>query len=89
MFYVNNKKVVPLNLFLLSPLSLTHMIQQDGSFRPNRGSINKPRSGGIILCTENFTSFDTIRLANYLQVNLDLQSTNQKGKKKKYFTNIY
>ena len=81
MFYVNRVKFVPLDLSLLTPLALAHMIMQDGSFRPNRGSKTVPRKGGVILCTENFKSEDVIRLANHLHDTLGIKCTTQKGHK--------
>lgn len=32
MFYVNGKKVVPVDLTLFTPLALAHLLMQDGSF---------------------------------------------------------
>lgn len=69
-FYDGKVKFVPYSLDLLTPLALAHWIMQDGSFSSSRG---------IYLCTDNFSASDTIRLANYLRVNLGLKCTTPKA----------
>jgi hypothetical protein len=60
---------------------LSHWILQDGAFRPNRGELLIPRRGGIVLCTDNFTASDTIRLQKHLNAVLGLDCTVQKSHK--------
>jgi len=56
-FYDGKVKIVPLDLSLLTPIALAHVIMQDGS----RGS-----SKGLYLCTDSFTYADVQRLSQYL-----------------------
>lgn len=59
MFIVDNKKVVPYNIYnLLTPIALAHWIMGDGSVR----------NEGLTLCTESFTLSDVIRLMNVLRI---------------------
>ena len=58
-FYVGKVKRVPLDLSLLTPLALAHLIMQDGSCHK--------RWGGIVLCTDGFTREDVTRLKIYLE----------------------
>lgn len=70
LFYVNGVKVIPQDLSLLTPLALAHLIMQDGA---------KATSGGLYICTDNFTSSDVIRLANYISNRYKLQTTTPKA----------
>jgi len=51
------KKILPLDLTLLTPLALAHWIMQDGT---------KSTTGGFYLCTDNFNKEECIRVSNYL-----------------------
>ena len=70
-FYINNVKIVPLDLSLLTPLALAHWIMQDGG----------KSSGGLILATDSFNHLDTQRLANYLANTYGLKVTTPKSTK--------
>lgn len=70
MFYSDKIKIVPISLDLLTPVALAHWIMQDRSFSS---------SPGIYLCTDNFASFDSIRLANYLKDQFKLKCTSPKA----------
>src|SRR5690606_15967852 len=59
MFYLNRKKIIPVDLTLFTPLALAHLLMQDGSFGT---------SGGIYICTDAFSPEDTQRLANELSI---------------------
>jgi hypothetical protein len=56
-FYEGKVKLVPLDLSLLTPLALGHLVMQDGS----RGT-----SKGLYLCTDSFTQTDVKRVTQYL-----------------------
>lgn len=81
MFYEDKTKIVPNNIELLTPLALSHWLMQDGAFRPNRGELLIPKRGGIVLCTDNFTAADTLRLQKHLETVLGLDCTDQKSHK--------
>lgn len=58
-FYSNKKKIVPNDLSLLTPIALAHWIMQDGS---------KGTSGGLYICTDNFTKTEVKYLINYIKI---------------------
>jgi len=63
-FYINNKKVIPDNIFhILTPVALAHLIMGDGS------SV----SGGLRISTDDFTVIDVIRLINVLIIKYRLK----------------
>ena len=69
MFYVNGKKVVPINIGeYLTPLALAIWIQDDGSRRGN----------GLKLCTNCFTINECEILVKALKDNFNLNCTIQK-----------
>ena len=63
------KKIIPIDLTLLTPLALAHWIMQDGA---------KSTSGGLYLCNDSFIAEDTIRLANYMSDKFSIQFTTLK-----------
>lgn len=56
-FYVDKVKIVPLDLTLLTPIALAHLIMQDGA---------KGTCKGLYICTDSFTYADVERLSQYL-----------------------
>lgn len=57
LFYVNNKKIIPENIYeLLTPVCLAHIIMGDGTLQ----------SGGIRICTDSYEIQDIVRLVNVL-----------------------
>jgi len=66
LFYVNGKKVVPLDIFhLLIPIALAHWIHGDGY-----------KTGpGLILCTDSFSTEQVVLLMNVLMVKYRLNCT--------------
>lgn len=71
-FYSNNKKIVPKDLSLLTPLALSHWIMQDGS----RGT-----SKGLYICTDNFKYEEVLYLSNYLSKTYNIKTSIHKMKK--------
>jgi hypothetical protein len=66
LFYVEGKKVVPLDIFnMLDPIALAHLIQGDGA----------KEHVGLILCTESFNLKDVVRLINVLIIRYELDCT--------------
>jgi len=71
LFYVNNKKIVPLNIVdYLSPQGLAHWIMDDGCIIPNRG---------VRLCTNSFTYEEVKFLADLLKDKFDLKTKVHSG----------
>lgn len=70
MFYVNNVKIVPKDLSLLTPLALAHWIMQDGSYTS---------SGGLYLCSDSFSLKDNKRLIIFLHNTYNLKVTLHKA----------
>jgi len=79
-FYIDKVKIVPNDLSLLTPLALAHWIMQDGG---------KGSSGGLYLCTDCFSSEDTIRIAQYMIDKFNLKLTTPKSPGKKGHLRIY
>ena len=69
-FYKGKVKIVPIDLSLLTPLALAHLIMQDGS----RGS-----SKGLYICTDSFTFSDVQRLSKYLSKRFDIKCSIHKS----------
>jgi hypothetical protein len=68
LFYKNNKKIVPLNIYdILNPIAISHWIMGDGA------KLNK----GLVLCTDSFTLQEVIRLQNVLLIKYNIESTIQ------------
>jgi hypothetical protein len=80
MFYVNRKKIIPIDLTLFTPLALAHLLMQDGSFGT---------SGGIYICTDAFNPEDTQRLANELSTKYNLKCSTPKSPGKGNGKRIY
>jgi hypothetical protein len=80
LFYVSKTKIVPSNLFLLTPLALAHWIMQDGA---------KATSGGLYICTDLFSPQDTLRLAKFLTETYNLKVTTPKAPGTKGALRIY
>jgi len=75
LFYVNNVKIIPHNIYeLLTPVALAHMIMGDGSVERH----------GLIICTNSYSIEDVVRLMNVIvnatrfECNLRLKKQNQK-----------
>lgn len=64
-FYKNNKKVIPEDLSLLTPLALAMLYMDDGS----------KTQCGYLICTNCFTVEDVNRLRKYLRDIYDLETT--------------
>lgn len=59
LFYINNKKVIPENIYdLLTPVALAHWIQGDG----------KVASNGLRLCTDSYQISEIVKLMNVLMI---------------------
>jgi hypothetical protein len=59
LFYLNGVKIIPNNIYeLLTPIALAHMIMGDGSVK----------SHGLILCTNNSSLEDIVRLMNVIMI---------------------
>lgn len=68
LFYKNNKKVIPDNIYnLLNPIAIAHWIMGDGAI------LNK----GLVLCTDSFTLQEVINLRNVLLIKYNIDSTIQ------------
>lgn len=66
LFYVNQKKVIPENIYhLLTPLALAHLIMGDGSAKPH----------GLTICTDSYSMLEVIRLMNVLMIRYGLDCT--------------
>jgi len=80
MFYLNGKKIVPVNLTLFTLLTLVHLLIQDGFFGI---------SGGIYIHTDAFFPENTQRLANelFIRYGLSYSTTKvpRKGDEKRIF----
>jgi hypothetical protein len=64
LFYPNNVKIVPYNIFeLLTPIALAHMIMGDGSVQRH----------GLIICTNSYSIEDVVRLMNVLIIRYELK----------------
>ena len=75
LFYENNKKIVPHNIFeLLSPIALAHMIMGDGS----------SREYGLEICTDSYSLQDTLKLLNVLIIRYQLNCTLHKKRAGQY-----
>lgn len=71
-FIINNKKIVPINIFeLLDEIRIAHWIIGDGA---------KQRKG-LVLCTDNFSNKDVARLINVLLIKYDIRSAIHFNKK--------
>ena len=65
-FYINNKKVIPYNIYdILTPAALAHLIMGDGT----------SQSGGLRICTDSFEIQDVVKLINVLIVRYRLITT--------------
>ncbi len=62
-FVVDGVKVIPADIYnLLTPIALAHWIMCDGG-----------RQGtGLVLCTDNFTVIDVVRLVNVFYIKYDI-----------------
>jgi len=59
LFYVNNVKVIPSNIYdLLTPVALAHVIMGDGNALTH----------GLIICTNSFVVEDVVRLMNVIMI---------------------
>ena len=59
LFYINNKKVIPENIYdLLTPIGLAHWIQGDGQVASN----------GLRLCTDSYQLSEVVKLMNVLMI---------------------
>lgn len=66
-FILNGVKVVPNDIFeLLNEVTFAHWIMCDGSRSTN---------GGLVLCTDNFSVFDIIKLMNVLLIKWNIKSS--------------
>jgi len=66
-FIVDGIKIVPLDIYeLLTEVSLAHWIMCDGS---------KSSNAGLVLCTDNFTIPDVVKLMNVLIIKWNIQSS--------------
>lgn len=65
-FYINNIKVIPNNLELLTPLALAHWIMQNGY---------NEKSKGLYIYTDNFTYNEVKKLSNYLKLTYNIKSS--------------
>ena len=66
LFYCENKKVIPANIYnLLSPVALAHWIQGDG----------QRKRSGLVICTDSYTLQDVVRLVNVLIIRYNLICT--------------
>ena len=64
LFYPNGVKIVPYNIFeLLTPIALAYMIMGDGSVQRH----------GLIICTNNYSIEDVVRLMNVLIIQYKLE----------------
>jgi len=64
-FYVNNIKIVPNDIYnLLTPIGLAFLIMDDGSYHIKYKL--------LVLCTDNFTHSDVLRLMHVLQIKFKL-----------------
>jgi hypothetical protein len=60
MFIVGGIKVVPTDIYdLLNDVAFAHFIMGDGS---------RPTNGGLLLCTDMFTTHDVVMLMNVLRI---------------------
>lgn len=76
LFIQNGVKIVPFDIYnLLNPVALAHWIQGDGSYHP---------SGGLFLCTDNYSIKDVVRLMNVLMVRYELDCTMHKHRPDQY-----
>ena len=74
LFYLNNKKIIPKNITdLLTPLSLTYWICDDGSWN----KINKY----VTICTDSFTLLEVENLISVLNNKFNLKSYKVKNGK--------
>ena len=69
-FYKGKVKIVPIDLSLLTPIALAHLIMQYVS----RGS-----SKGLYVCTDSFTFSDVQRLSKYLSQRFDIKCSIHKS----------
>jgi len=59
LFYPNGIKIIPKDIYnLLTPEALAHLIMGDGSVRLH----------GLVICTNNFSLEDVVRLINVLMI---------------------
>jgi len=66
LFYPNGVKIIPHNIYeLLTPVALAHIIMGDG----------EAKSHGLIICTNNFSIQDVVRLMNVLILRYGLECT--------------
>lgn len=72
LFYSNGKKIVPLDLSLLTPLAIAHWVAQDGT---------KSTSGGFYFCTDNFSHIECQRLLDYISEKYKLNCSLHKTSK--------
>jgi hypothetical protein len=75
LFYINNRKTIPLDLSLLTPLAITHWISQDGT---------KGTSGGFYFCTDSFSKSECLRLSEHLEMQYMLSTSLHKTSKGHY-----
>ena len=69
LFYLNNTKVVPENIYkLLTPIALAQSLMGDGSAQKH----------GIVLCTDSYSLPDVVRLMNVLIIRYRLNCTLRK-----------
>jgi hypothetical protein len=66
LFYKNGNKLIPDNIYeLLTPVTLAHLIQGDGSRSRH----------GLVLCTDSYSIEDIVRLMNVLIIRYRLNCT--------------
>jgi len=76
MFYSQGIKVIPDNIYeLLTPVTLSHLIMEDGSVQPQ----------GLVICTNCYTIEDVIRLMNVIMIRYRLECTMQLKRQNKKF----
>jgi hypothetical protein len=80
LFFLNDKKIVPTDLSLLTPIALAHWIMQDGSFGTSKG---------IYLCTDAFNPDDVRRLAKELTIKFNVVCSTPKAPGIKKALRIY
>ncbi len=66
-FIINGVKIVPIDIYdLLSEVGLAHWIMCDGSRSSNKG---------LVICTDNFTIFNVVKLMNVLLIKWNIKSS--------------
>jgi hypothetical protein len=71
MFYKNNKKIIPMDIYnLLDPICLAHWIMGDGK---------RVDSGGLRLCTNSYSLSEVVLLINVLIIRYDFKCTIHKA----------